>query len=121
MKKTLMLGKTEGRRRGQWRMRCTDSTDMNLNKLQEIVKDRKAWRAAVNGGHKELDMTEQLNTTATVKSENPKLYLPNAARVLKSYKAPTEHGNILKDQVFRCFTKPCNKIHLKIELSFRNR
>ena len=49
LKKTLMLGKTEGRRRGQWRMRCTDSTDMNLNKLQEIVKDREAWHAAVHG------------------------------------------------------------------------
>ena len=105
----------------RWLDGITDSMDLSLSKLWELVKDRKAWRAAVNGGHKELDMTEQLNTTATVKSENPKLYLPNAARVLKSYKAPTEHGNILKDHVFRCFTKPCNKIHLKIELSFRNR
>ena len=49
-----MVGKLEGRRkRGQQRMRCldgiTDSTDMNLRKLQEIVKERVAWRAAVHG------------------------------------------------------------------------
>ena len=54
LEKTLKLGKTEGkRRRGPQRMRwlddTTDSVDMNLSKLQEIVKDREAWRAAVHG------------------------------------------------------------------------
>ena len=53
MEKTLRLGKIEGKRRGQWRMRWLDSiinsVDMNLSKLLEIVEDRGVWHATAPG------------------------------------------------------------------------
>ena len=65
LEKTLMLGKIEGKRTGQQRMRgldgTTDSVDIGLGRLRELVMDREAWVCCSSWGRKESDMTEQLN------------------------------------------------------------
>ena len=68
LKKTLMLGKIEGRKRRGWQRTrwlnsITDSVDMSLNKLREIVKDRKAWHASVHGVTKDWTWLSSWKTT----------------------------------------------------------
>ena len=72
--KNLILGKIEGKRRSGWqRMRClngiTDSMDMSLSKLKEIVKDGEAWQAVVHGVSK--SWTEWLNNNTIFHGEEP--------------------------------------------------
>ena len=74
LKKTLMLGKTEGKRRGQQRIRLdsiTKSMDMNLGELQEMVRDRETWSAVVHGVTKSWTRLSNGNPLQYSCLENP--------------------------------------------------
>ena len=89
LKKTLTLGKTEGRRRRGWqRIRwldgITDSMDMSLSKLKEIVEDREAWRAEVHGVAKSQRWWSNWTTTTTkLNPDNNDLYLHKPQNLMK--------------------------------------
>ena len=79
LEKTLMLGKIEGgRRSGQQRMSCLDSTtnsvDMHLGKLQEMVKDRETWHAAVHGVANSQTQLSNWTTANRLNSKDGKIY-----------------------------------------------
>ena len=102
LEKTLMLGKIEGkRRRGQQRMRwldsITDSMDMNLSKLREIVKERGAWYAAVHGVTKSdtTSETEQQGATRDISLLSGLLrtwYLPGGGPSDISFAIDSQHS-----------------------------
>ena len=116
LEKTLMLGKIEGRKRRGWQRMwwlngIIDSTDTSLRKHWETVKDGETLHAALKccspSGHKQLDMTEQLNNN---RQELPHISSPSSGGIIYIYPCPSPHSLRKMEEVSILFQQTLDTI-----------
>ena len=121
--KFLMLGKIEGRRRGRQRMRWLDSItnamDMNLGKLQKIVKDREAWHAAVHGAAKRqtrLGNSTTISILENIRHSNIDMFILNSRPILTLLPHFELSFSLLKPLFNSSFKVQPNKYYIQTNL-----